>query len=363
MKTLRVTLITSFLLSVLVLTPGVICGEDEKTFAVKDTVSVSEDSGLPFVPKSFCVDDDGDIYIPNHMKGSVIVLGMDGKVKDYPQEKMLEPSICSVSSNNGGKKLNVIDFKAKKMYSFQSFVNGTETVNVYPVKYAGYDARFSNNGDSIFIAGYEKDSNGVGYELYSIPATGPVQTPRFILPAHEKYGISAMEYANIEKKYEFSAIGIKAVMDVKDSTILYAWEGNLRLMLINTENGRIIRQFGRPTAKRYKKPDGSILAPLYKNTRYDELLQKRATYSYVVSVFFSSDYVYAVYTAPSNLPQKPSYFLQKYSLEGKWISESKLTGNPSGLMYFNRSTNTLYSLSKTNENKTEKNTIKKYLIE
>lgn len=362
---MRVTLITSLLLSALAMTTSLAASGSELLVRLGGVKTIGSDEGIPFVPKSFCVGEKSNIYVPNHLSGAVVVLEKNSEgiynFKNTLREKYLEPSVCAYYSDGKMSILSVIDYKAKKLYARQQTLNG-ENILEFPVRYAAYDARISQKGDSIIIAGYEKDTaTNQGYELYALPLKGQSQNVRYLLAANVKYQLTPDEYSKTENKLAFSAIGVKAILDVNKNNALYSWSGNLSLLLINTENGQFTR-FGH-TTRNYKKPEGENLAELYKKQQFDELLIARAKFSTVTSVFFSNQYIYAVYSSPvSGNVKKPSYFLQRYTSKGQYVNEAKLPGKPSDNMYFDKQSKTLFCLTKVNENKVDRFAIQSYQI-
>jgi hypothetical protein len=139
-------------------------------------------------------------------------------------------------------------------------------------------------------------------------------------------------------------------LDITDGYAYFVWKGNLRIIRIDVSTGNVVgKPFGKKTGH-YVEPKltQKLLNAYYK--RDGKLFkEEREKMSFVKSIFATSKNVFVIYGSPINSGPGIPFWLQKYSLDGQFINESKIVDHPNTKFYFNRGGNILFTLSKLSD--------------
>jgi hypothetical protein len=99
------------------------------------------------------------------------------------------------------------------------------------------------------------------------------------------------------------------------------------------------------------------------DNRDPQLTEKeREKMSFVSKIFVNSDYVLVIYKGPAKEGNSSNFILQLYNLQGRYLGEAPIPGQPGERMSFDKDKNILYSLSRDSSNRIARYFIAKYFI-
>jgi len=324
-------------------------------------------SELPPKPRTFCVTEDELFILPDHKAGNIKIyekakylelVKVIGR-KGYGQGEFIEPTFCFYNRKEG--KFGVFDFGRRKILLYDRIGKvAFEFSREFYCLELGTDMELT--GETLLVAGYHPDPNNIPYDLYSINSID--NRMDFLLPSWEKYGLQSLqEYG---EKYrgkdgdKIKALGINVWFDVDNQGdhVYFIWEGNaLRIIKLNIESKELIVLHGKETPH-YKKPSASEkLLEARRKRDVKTTKAERAKISFVTNLFVNSKYFFLIYEGPN----QSNFRLQFYNLDGKFIDDVPLPGQPESNMWFDRHRNILYALS-SKEGNPEEFFILKYKI-
>jgi hypothetical protein len=213
--------------------------------------------------------------------------------------------------------------------------------------------------------------NGRPYDFYYIDLNKDDEDPDqkiLLLPSYKKYGFES--YLEYETKYlnlnkpDFSAIGIMSWFDIFRDDAYFVWEGNLKVIKINTVSKVIEPKAFGNQLPHYVKPKASegLIKERFKRD-LNRMRSLKAEMSYVRDIFTTPNSVIVIYEGPIEQNGKSNFRMQFYSLEGEFKSEVQvpIPDQPYRIMWFDKDNNLLYSLL-SNSNTERANFILKYKI-
>lgn len=313
-----------------------------------ETLKIAPETKVLDLPSSFCVSEGGTFLIPD--AGKIKVFEKNGNLLKCLKEfegsngAFVEPRYCFYSKD--GSKVGVLDYGVRKGFIFnRDGAVDFKPIKTFDCKKFGYDIKFAGDGIQTIVSGYITDKEGTPFDLYSINIeTGQID---YLLPSHLKYGLKIhKEYVEeYFKKQTLPAIGIKGFFDVQGDDLFYIWEGDLRIIISNLCTKSIKKVFGYKTPH-YTKPDGSRLSESYIKGEFQTTWKLQETFSYVRNIFVTSNNVFVVYeTGKNNESDVSTFRLQIYTLEGEFLKDILIPGNPSRQMCLDKESNELYALT------------------
>ena len=316
-------------------------------------IKFADQSAFYNTPWSFCVTEDGLFLIPDHQDRHIKVFQQEGKylklVKKFNpigfgSNRFNKPGYCFYDKDSG--KFGVIDVKMKFVFIFKRSPGEMDFKLVNPgnpIKVDCYDLKLKpgSQGKQLIISGYITDKEKKPYDLYTLNL-GDTKQRHFLLLSHEKYHLSYTGY--LLKYYGFRMIpmvGIRGFVDVRGDDAYFIWEGKLRIIKINLETKKSTN-FGYQT-EHYIEPflsPGLLKAHLDKD--YTQVINEKAKMSYVKYIFAAPQYIWVVYAAP----RQGHLRMQQYTPEGNFLDDIQIPGNLDQVLWFDKDSDTLYSLSK-----------------
>lgn len=315
------------------------------------TIPIHQESVILQRITDFCVIENNQFLFPDHKAGDIKIYDNKGNLvkvwgrKGPGPNEFFSPIYCDyrapylVLMDYGKSKLFV--FKKEKGLNFRKF---SESLIVS----LGYDIKFMDPG-KILISGYKADPAGKSYDLYFFNPQSTKST--LILPSQEKYGYSS--YREYKKIYstKIAPIGIGGYCDYSGQNIYFAWEGNLKIIKINSDT-KEIHCFGRKTENYITPRATPVLLKLYKE-RGRQLKFEMQKYSFVTGIFTDDGFVALTYATFRKDIEGWQTIVQLYTPTGKFLIEKILPGavnitpwaDPS--FCYVKKENLLYYLSRT----------------
>lgn len=315
-----------------------------------ETLKIAPEAKVLGPPSSFCISEGNTFLIPDTQARKIKVFEKNGNLLrcinefDGGSEPFIQPRYCFYTQD--GSKVGVLDYGLKKGFIFTR-ENGVEFKRrkIFECKKFGYDVKFAGDGIQTIISGYITDSQDRPFDLYGINSeTGQID---FLLASPDKYGLPTNE-AYVEEYYRkqtLPAIGIKGFFDIREDDLFYIWEGNLRVIRYSLRSKTITQVFGYDKPP-YKKPDSTRLSESYIKGDFQTTWKLQESFSYVRNIFVTAQNVFVVYeTGKKNESDVSTFRLQIYSIEGNFIKDIVIPGNPGRQMSFDKTSNELYALT------------------
>jgi hypothetical protein len=221
--------------------------------------------------------------------------------------------------------------------------------------------------DQILIPGYVAVSDKKQYGLYTIDLSrGQL---RYILPIETKYGFSSLNEFE-SKKGSLLSLGSTAYCDVFGGSILFVWEGNLRIIKIDKATNAFVT-FGKKPANYIKPKVTRALEEAFQTLSAKDVETEYSKMSFINGLFADKDFVGVIY---QNFDEKTSLwkmYVQFYSPRGELLKEIDLPEAETYISfrantsYYDRAKRALYFLSITYDQKTtlDQYKIMKYKID
>jgi hypothetical protein len=203
------------------------------------------------------------------------------------------------------------------------------------------------DGKKLLISGSKADKKFIDYELY----LRDIENDRidYLLLLWHKFGYDS--YREYDRKYdsELAALSFNGFCDLLGNQAYFVWSQKLRIIRIDTETKRQFI-FGHETDN-YKRPRiTKKMRQLYLERNPKVHLEDRK-FSHITGLIAEKGFIALIYS--NYHEQKPGwqYYIQFYSLEGKFLSEKEIPGAvnndhfPLSCLYYNRNTQHFYFLS------------------
>ncbi|MCK5058206.1 MAG: hypothetical protein KAT34_16255 [Candidatus Aminicenantes bacterium] len=364
--------LTSLLLAVLFL---IVSQSDLSGYEVKlvERLEFAHSQEATLFPRDICITEDGLLLISDQHTGDVKIYSREGETlrligtiggRETDNEEIQYPTYCFYNPNES--KFGVIDFAKKKILLY-------DRVSKVDFKYIQtIDCPYLSDGillidSKLLISGFTLDSRNNSYDLYSIDLTSNQTT--FLLPSYLKYGLKSP--AEYKDKYHNSlaikALGINGLFALRGDYIYFAWEGDLKIIKMDMETGREV-PFKRADRKGspYVRPSTSNYFPAllrgYEAKDTDIIRRAKTKMSLVRHIFTDAEHIYVVYEGPivKKSGKESNFHLQIYSINGEFLADVPIPGQPDRPMYFDADQCLLYSLGKYPG--TSEYSILKYLI-
>ena len=297
---------------------------------------------------AFCVTDDELVIIPDFQAGNIKIYEGNGEFLDsigqkgYGKDEFVKPTFCFYDKVED--KLAVMDHGLRKIFIYlQMGRTDFERVNEVSCWRGADGIQLSN--DRLFISGYKAGPNNEHYDFYSIDLRN--NETAFLLPSYRKYGLSSPgEHARqFFENLDIPKIGIRGWFDIYRDDAYFVWEGSLKIIKLNIETGEIGPASFGTQPPHYIKPHASPeLREVYRTMNTKGIENEKAKMSYVRHLFTSPKYVIVIYQGPSAQGNASNYRIQFYTLDGDFINDSPIPGQPDRRMWFDKDTYTLYSL-------------------
>ena len=317
----------------------------------------------------FCVTDDELFVIPDMEAVNIKIYEKNGEFlkllkitgqRGYGADEFIRPAFCSYYKE--ANRFAVMDFWVRKIFIYDRIGRiDLKRVQELSCLGRGFDIQLMSN--KVFISGHIDSSNNEPFGFYHIDLTNNQTT--LLLPSCRKYGLNSTKEFEIEYmgKQVLPAIRLKGFFDIDKDYAYYIWEGNLKVLKININTGEISSNFSSQKSIHYVKPFASQkLFESYKTMNIKEVETEKAKMSYIKDIFATSKWIMVIYEGPLDPVSGPNSRIQFYTLDGVFIKEETIPGQPDHRMWFDKGRSILYSLSRE-EGKTGQYFISKYKIE
>lgn len=320
----------------------------------QERVKLSEQNGRLEKAYAFCVTDDDLFMIPDYDAGNVKIYVRKGAFlvvtktigqKGYGKNRFIKPKFSSINDSEG--KFLVMDYGLRKIFVYERNV-GTEFNRILEINCPnlGYDMQLT--GDRLLISGYYPNKKGNPYDMYSIKLGTDVVN--YLLPSYKKYGLKSEEeyITEYREKHDIPSIGVKGWFAIQGDTIYFSWQGNLKILKSNFQTPKW-HEFGEKKSP-YTQPFASDILKFQAMRKdrpgdQDAIDEEKEKMSYVTGLFTNAENLILIYNGPG----KSNFRLQYYTLEGEFLKEVAIPKKPDKRMWFNKKTNTLYSLTGGND--------------
>ncbi|HLP44375.1 MAG TPA: hypothetical protein VK469_00405 [Candidatus Kapabacteria bacterium] len=318
-------------------------------------IEFSAADGLtPLKTQGFCLTEDELFITPNQAKGRIEISEINGSrlelinVIGRKGFEFLEPTFCCYNQKEG--RLAVLDFGKRKILTYDRLGrNEFKRTSEIPCLRLATDIQLmgEKEAERLLIAGYMTDENGNPFDLYEISADGQI-TP--ILSSFEKYGLKSNEEYEIEyrQKPNIKAKGINSCFDVQGDDVYFAWEANYKIIKLNLKS-RQVSYFGQKP-RNYVEPAADKLVEAFQKRNNEMMKTARESMSYIAKVFTTDVFVLVIFAGPFNQANGFNYTLQLYDLNGKYLGETAVPGQPEDRMHFDKGRKILYSLLRNSVN-------------
>jgi len=310
---------------------------------------------IPVNPKSIVVMDNEWLIVTDGQEGDIKVYQKNKKLfewqntigqKGYGVDEFSEP-ICSDFSQN---KLSIMDIGLRKIFIYDR-IGATDFKRISEVPCIGSGNAIKMLGDKVIVSGYIEDEKNQNqpYEIYSID--WKTNQTDYILPFHIKYGFKNMQEYNAQYygKPDMIAIGNNGWFDIHDSTLLYGWEGSLRIIKSDLNSAKKdckVIDGTKPKIVKYFQPYASKeMLEARKKRNFVALRNEKKKMSYIRNIFTTSSNILIVIEGPGKQEGETYFIVQSYTFSGQLVGEKLLSDKPGNIMWFDKSKGYLYSLT------------------
>ncbi|MFC2146173.1 6-bladed beta-propeller [Acidobacteriota bacterium] len=319
---------------------------------VKLIEKIKFSQSLPPDVRDFCLTDDELVIIPDYQASNVKIYEKNGEVlevvntigrKGYGPDELSKPTACFYNKNES--KFGIMDLGIRKIFLYDR-IGRLDFKRVKEVSCwrGAYDIQLK--GNRLLISGYKQRQDEEPYDFYYVDLTNDQTT--FLLPSHYKYGLKSFREYEIEYrgKPDFPAIGIKGWFDIHNDDVYFVWEGNLKVIRLNFVSGEIsLNPFGNQKTNYVKPRATKKLRESRRKIDTSIAESERAKVSYVKNIFVSSGHILVIYQGPINQGNASNFWLHFYKLNGDFVREEPIPGQPGSIMWFDKDKYLLYSLS------------------
>ena len=310
-----------------------------------DVVKLSQQKDFIQLPTSFAVTEDHLYFILDKKAANIKIYNPSGKLvkafgrKGIGPHEFQEPLYMSYHQG----RLAIMDIGTRKVHIYsRDPKSDLRKEKEFLCLTLGSDLCL--RGDRLLIAGYKADTDDRPYDLY-------IQDYRkeridFLLPSEHKYGLDSVKefWNSFRSKFDIPAIGTQAYCDWLADDVYFVWEGDLRIIKMNTGDKKI-HPFGHKTGSYIQPKATDRVIEAYKRRDSQARLKERSKMSYVTGIFAAPEYIIVQYITPGKAPQTRRARLQFYTPEGTFINEVELPRKEYNLYYFKRDEEILYALS------------------
>jgi hypothetical protein len=295
----------------------------------------------------FCVTGDHFFLVPDYKAGNVKIFAQNGTLvkilgrKGFGPGELVKPAYCFYNKEKG--KFGVFDFGTRKIFIYTR-IGKTGFKRVKEIYCLAGATGIQLKDNKLLVSGYKSGVNRTHYDFYYVDLTNDQTT--FLLPSYYKYGLNSWHQFKTQYiiKPDIKAIGIGAWFDIDGDDAYFAWEGDLKIIKINISSGKI-DSFGKKSSH-YIKPFASKRLLEARGTGNFKIIESEwDKMSYIKDIFATSKYVLVVYKGPVKPGSQSNFMMQFYTLDGNWLAEIPIPGNPGSRMCFDKDRDILYSLS------------------
>lgn len=308
-----------------------------------DRVNLSQDKDILQLPVSFCVLDNGFFFIPDFKAGNIKIYNKEGRLDQvfgqngFGPGEFLKPGFCDYEKpylalfDSGKRELFV--YKVKDGMEF-------EIIKERIFLSIGYDLRI--RGEKILISGYKTGAQQREYDLYIYNMRHDQM--RLLLPSERKYGFSSYRKYKVAYRQKIAPIGIMGFCDWLGDDAVFVWEGDLKIMKVNTSNQHI--HFFKENKDCFRKPIVTKkLLTGFRSVQIKKIQEELSSRSFVSDIFVSDNITGIIYTRICNNTKKQQTAVQFYQSDGQYISEQLLTDRLNNKSYFDKEKKFLYLLT------------------
>jgi hypothetical protein len=302
----------------------------------------------------FCETGDGIFIIPDYRGGDIKVYERNGNrlvwvitvgEKGFGPDDFQRPTFCTF--NKEKNKLLVMDSGLKRIFVYSRLGRADfardKTPEGKPMEIKCWNLPYSIQlvDDKVVVSAYT-EKNGTSYSLYYIDYLEKDQPTTFLLEADLKYNFIPGDFKSQYREKFIPALGRRGIFTIDEKKNAYfAWEGNLRIIKIDTVSGEIDKKPIGKYTRNYTKPSPSQeLITGYQKGEFKAIQKAKREMSWLRNVFTTKKSLMAIFEGPGD-----SSWLQFYSLsDGRFQKEVQIPGNPNRRMHFDQEKNILYSL-------------------
>jgi len=300
------------------------------------------------LPTNFCCTEDGLFLIVDVKDGNVKIYDKGVRYtktlggKGFGPNEYGDPLFCTYSN----RKFIIFDVGQKKFHIYER--NGKEKYGFDRVKeifYPNLAEDFKLVGNQLYVSGHKAGNDKKIYGFFSIDI-GKQDTYNYYLPAQMKYGLNSESELNKKIFLEpgITVIGLQGTFDIMENRVYYAWQGDLKIFQINLETHEI-SVFGKKTSNYVKPYTSKRLVDSVFSRNNAVVREEKSKMSFVRGIFSTQKHVMVIYSKPTKGNASPgSNVMQVYTPGGVFVSEKDFPGEISGLLYFDKAKNFLYSV-------------------
>jgi len=271
---------------------------------------------------SLCISPDGNYYIiPDFKAGDIKIfsresgrlLKIEGRKGVGPNE-LLMPFKCTANE----RYIALLDLGLRRyfIYEFVKPIGLKRIDDGMPVD-AGFDCAM--NKGMLALSSFIYGAHGKSYHAYGVNIKDKSIT--YLLPSEIKYGYSSVdEYESAYQGNDIVCIGIQGYCDIYNDLLYYVWEGDLRIIRVDTSTRGIIT-FGKKTENYTKPKVSSRLARAYANGDNVVRSEERKKLTLVDDINVSRNYIILSYMKPDPYLGRRVRMLQFYGHDQKLIAE------------------------------------------
>jgi hypothetical protein len=310
-------------------------------------IPLAQETGLLENVWDFCVTGDNLFLIPDYKAGNVKIFAQNGSLvkilgrKGFGPEELVRPAFCFYNKEKG--KFGVFDFGTRKIFIYNR-IGKTGFKRVKEIYCLAGTTGIQLKDNKLLVSGYKSGLSGTHYDFYYVDLTNDQTT--FLLPSYYKYGLTSWHQFKTQyiNKPGIKAIGIAAWFDICGDNAYFAWEGDLRIIKINIKSEKI--EFFGKKPSHYIKPFASKSLLEAHRTRDIKIIENEwDKMSYIKDIFATSKYVLVIYKGPVKPGSESNTRMQFYTLNGNYLEDIPIPGNPGSRMCFDKDKDILYSLS------------------
>ncbi len=327
---------------------GLVCA----TTNIVDRFDLNQEKNLLYAVGSLTVIDSNTIIITDYKAGDIKIYGKKGNLRKIFGRKGNGPDEFQAPMAVDHYENRIVFEDADKsrflLYEFDKRSLAFKALNSYLCLYGLYDIKFYKK-DWFLISGYKNSKKGK-YELFRMNSkTGE---KKYILPMYYKYGFSSQKHLDVKYTDEVAPLGLYAFVDINRDDAYFVWKADIKILKIDLKTNSIKKTFGHKSGNYIQPYMTKRRLELDKSGNIEKVYKEDRKMSWITGIFTASDYVGVVYANYLKKISSWQYFLQLYSMDGKFLDELKLkdaiqsTHFPLNTFCFNKKEQILYFLSR-----------------